>query len=315
MTLVIISHPDCALHDAGKEHPERPDRVRVIETALKKFSFVTPIKFLQAPLASREQLLEVHDESYVNWIYSIAPKKGSIGIDDDTRMNPYTLHAALRAAGAVPYAVDLVMEGKAEVAFCNVRPPGHHAEHEKAMGFCFFNNVAIGAMHAIKYYAIERVAIVDFDVHHGNGTQSIFQRNKQVLYCSSFQHPLFPGYEDEMDSKHILCVPLPAGTTGSVFRETVEKAWFDKIAAFQPQLIFFSAGFDAHADDPLANLSLHKEDYIWLTNQIAKIAAVHCNGKMISVLEGGYNLDVLADCVPAHVNAMLTPSSPQKVHS
>lgn len=306
MTLAIISHPDCVLHNAGSEHPERPERVQVIESALKNFPFQCPVEFLQAPLVTREQLISAHDSSYVDWIFSIAPKKSFIGIDEDTRMNPYTLNAALRAAGSVPLAVDLVMKGETQVVFCNVRPPGHHAEREKAMGFCFFNNVAVGVMHAIKHHGIERVAIVDFDVHHGNGTQSIFQRDKRVMYCSSFQHPFYPGYEEEMDSKHIICVPLRSGTTGAIFREKVQAAWFDKLAAFMPQIIFFSAGFDAHANDPLANLGLHKDDYIWITTQIANIAKVHSQGRMISVLEGGYNLDVLMECVPAHVNAMVS---------
>ena len=212
----------------------------------------------------------------------------------------------MRAAGAVSFAVDLVMQKKAQTVFCNIRPPGHHAEKEKAMGFCFFNNVAIGAVHAINDYGLERVAIIDFDVHHGNGTQSIFQNNKNVLYCSSFQHPYYPGYENEMDNPHILSVPLAAGTTGKEFREKVQAAWFDKIVAFQPQLIFFSAGFDAHKNDPLADLKLTKEDYVWLTSEIAKIAKVYCDGKIVSVLEGGYNLEALSqNACPAHVMVII----------
>lgn len=305
MTIAIIFHPDCALHNAGEEHAERPERVKVIQEALERYPFKTAVNYHKAPFATREQLIRVHDKSFVDWISSISPKEGLIGIDGDTFMNPYTLNAALRAAGAVPFAVDRVMQGKAQTAFCNVRPPGHHAEREKAMGFCFFNNVAVGAAHAMEKYDIQRIVIIDFDIHHGNGTQSIFQNEKRVLYCSSFKHPFYPGYEPEMDNEHILCVPLPAGTKGETYRKKVQAAWFDKIAAFQPQLIFFSAGFDAHAKDPLGGLSLTESDYVWLTTQIAKIAQVHCGGKMISVLEGGYNLDALAQCVPAHVNAMI----------
>lgn len=305
MTIAIISHPDCALHDAGLGHPENPDRVKVIQAALERYPFKSAAKFYAAPLADTNQLLRVHDEAYLKWIFSIAPKKHLINIDEDTRMNPHTLTAALRAAGSVPFAVDLVLENKAKVAFCNVRPPGHHAEHDKAMGFCFFNNVAVGVAHAMEKHQIKRVAIVDFDVHHGNGTEDIFYREKNVLYCSSFQHPFYPGYEPELDNEHILNVPLEAGTTGKVFREKVQAAWFEKINAFQPELIFFSAGFDAHKDDPLADLSLTEADFVWLTEEIAKIANAHCGGKMISVLEGGYNLDALAQCVPAHVNAMV----------
>jgi len=306
MTIAIISHPHCLLHDLGEGHPEQPARVQVIQDAIKQYPFKEPVKFYEAPLATREQLLRAHANAYVDWLISIAPKEGYIAIDADTIMNPHTLEAALRAAGSVPYAVDLVMQGDAQVAFCNVRPPGHHAEFDKAMGFCFFNNVAVGVIYALKKYQLERIAIIDFDVHHGNGTQNIFQHDKRVMYCSSFQHPFYPGYEDEIDNPHILSLPLPAGTTGKVFREKVEEAeWFEKIAAFRPQLIFFSAGFDAHTKDPLADIHLEETDYVWLTSHIAKIATVHCDGRIISVLEGGYHLEVLAQCVPAHVNAMV----------
>jgi acetoin utilization deacetylase AcuC-like enzyme len=246
-----------------------------------------------------------HSETHVDWIFSIAPKKEAIEIDPDTWMDPASLRAALRAAGAVIYAVDLIMNDDINVAFCNVRPPGHHAEREKSMGFCLFNNVAVGVRHAITHYHLNRVAIIDFDVHRGNGTQNIFQRDKRVMICSSFEHPFYPGYEPEMDNPHILSVPLPAGTTGEVFREKVQAAWFEQLAAFKPDFIFFSAGFDAHVKDPLANLNLTQSDYVWLTQQIAAIAKTVCQGRMVSVLEGGYNLEVLAACVPAHVQAMV----------
>lgn len=306
MTIAIISHPDCIRHAAGEDgHPERPDRVKVIQAAFEHYPFKTTRRFYEAPLADREQLMSVHDQAYVNWIFSIAPKEDVIYIDEDTYMNPYTLQAALRAAGAVSFAVDLVMKDEAQSAFCNIRPPGHHAEREKAMGFCLFNNVAVGVMHALTEYKLERVAIIDFDVHHGNGTQNIFQNDKRVLLCSSFEHPFYPGYDEEMDNDHIVGVPLAEGTAGEEFRKQVETAWFDKITAFKPQLIFFSAGFDGHINDPLGGLKLTEADYVWLTTQIAKIAKVYCGGKMVSVLEGGYNLGVLAECVPAHVNAMV----------
>ncbi|MBV9576878.1 MAG: histone deacetylase family protein [Gammaproteobacteria bacterium] len=305
MTIAIISHPDCALHNAGENHPESPERIQVIQTALAEATSSLPITFYTAPLATREQLITTHETTYVDWIFSIAPKEDLISVDADTWMNPYTLSAALHAAGAVILAVDLLMQHKAKVAFCNIRPPGHHAEVDRAMGFCFFNNVAIGVMHALQVYHLERIAIIDFDVHHGNGTQTIFQTDKRVLYCSSFQHPFYPGYDEELNNKHILNVPLTVETTSESFRQQIEAAWFDQLAIFQPQCIFFSAGFDAHADDPLANLNLTKADYVWLTTQIAKIAQVHCDGRMISVLEGGYNLDVLASCVPAHIKAMV----------
>lgn len=305
MTIALISHPDCALHEAGIQHPEQPARVVVIQDALERYSFSTPVTFHTAPLATREQLISAHDGDYVDWIIANSPKRGYLEIDADTRMNSHTLDAAKRAAGAVVYAVDLVMRGDIKAAFCNIRPPGHHAEYDKAMGFCFFNNVAIGVKHAMTKYDIQRVAIIDFDVHHGNGTQNIFQNEKNVLYCSSFEHPFYPGYEPEMDNEHILSVPLHAGTNGKIFREKVQAAWFEKIAAFKPQFIFFSAGFDAHADDPLADLSLTEEDYVWLTREIVKIAKLYCEGRIVSALEGGYNLQALAQCVPAHVNALV----------
>jgi acetoin utilization deacetylase AcuC-like enzyme len=305
MSIALISHPSCQLHDAGEGHPEQPKRVKVIQEALHHYEFHVPVTFYEAKAASRAQLISVHDESYVDWIHSISPKEGMIALDADTLMNPFTLQAALHSAGALTLAVDLVMKGEAQAAFCNVRPPGHHAEREKAMGFCFFNNVAIGVKHAMSKYHLERIAIIDFDVHHGNGTQMIFQNDKRVLYCSSFEYPFYPGYEEEMDNEHILSVPLLAGTGSDVFRARVEEAWFEQLAAFQPQLIFFSAGFDAHADDPLADLKLTQADYVWLTTQIAKIAKVHAGGRIVSTLEGGYNLHVLAECVPAHVDAMV----------
>ncbi len=305
MTIAIISHPDCVLHDASSGHPEQPDRVRVIQTALERYPFQAPVAFHEAPLASREQLISVHDQRYVDWIMSISPADGKISLDEDTAMNPFTLQAALRAAGAAVLAVDMVMKKDAQTAFCNVRPPGHHAETGKAMGFCFFNNVAVGVMHALTAYQLERVAIIDFDVHHGNGTQAIFQQDKRVLLCSSFEHPFYPGYDAELDNEHILNVPLAAGTTGEIYRERIEAAWFEKLAAFKPQMIFFSAGFDGHLHDPIGEFKLTEADYVWLTMHAAQIAKSHAQGRMVSMLEGGYNLDVLAQCVPAHVNAMV----------
>lgn len=304
MTIAIISHPDCLLHDMGDLHPERPDRVKVIQNAIRNYPFRDEVKYYQAPLAEKNQLISVHDERYVNEIFTIAPKEGLIAIDADTWMNEYTLTAALRAAGSVIYAVDLVMHDEVQVAFCNVRPPGHHAEYDRAMGFCFFNNVALGVMHAILQYKLQRILIIDFDVHHGNGTQNIFQHDERVMYCSSFEFPFYPGYDAQLDNEHIIGVPLEPETTGKIFRQKVKAAWFDKIEAFKPELIFISAGFDGHVKDLMANLRLEKEDFVWITKQIAAFAREHCQGKIVSVLEGGYNLHALAECVPAHINAM-----------
>lgn len=306
MTIAIISHPECFLHNMGEGHPEQPARFRVIQAALEQYPFRVPVTFHQAPQATRAQLERAHEVEYIDFIFSVAPKTGMYRLDEDTCMNSHSLEAALLAAGSVPYAVDLVMSGKAKAAFCNVRPPGHHAERDKAMGFCLFNNVAVGVRHAMAMHKIKRAAIIDFDVHHGNGTQHIFQNDEGVMLCSSFEHPLYPGYQPELDNKHILCLPLPAGTDGKDYRQAVTHAWFEKIAAFKPEFIFFSAGFDAHQSDPLANLRLIGEDYQWITNEIVNLANKYCNGKVVSVLEGGYNLEALASCVPMHVNALVS---------
>lgn len=305
MTTAIISHPVCALHETGEGHPERPDRVKVIQAALEHYSFNNPVEFYQAPPVSREALERAHDPQYVDWIHKIAPTDSLIGIDADTIMGPHSLEAAQRAAGAVTFAVDLVMQRKAQAVFCNIRPPGHHAEYDKAMGFCFFNNVAVGVHYALEKYAIKRVAIIDFDLHHGNGTQHIFQNDPRVMYCSSFEHPFYPGYEPGLDNEHLLGVPLSAGVGGEAFRQAVRAAWFDKISAFKPELVFFSAGFDAHAKDPLGDLQLTKDDYMWITQQIIKLTASTAKDRVISVLEGGYNLEALAECVPAHVDSLV----------
>lgn len=304
MSIAIISHPDCLLHEIGEAHPESPERVRAIDQALRLYPFKEPIQFYPAPTVTREALHRVHTVDYVDWIFSLVPSSGMIAIDADTWMNPYSLQAALYAAGAVIFAVDWVMEGTERRAFCNIRPPGHHAERAKAMGFCLFNNVAVGVAHALANYSLSRIAIIDFDVHHGNGTQEIFQNEARVLLCSSFQHPFYPGYAQEKDNAHILNLPLPEGSGGQFYRDQVKQQWLEKLKVFSPQLIFFSAGFDAHANDPLAGLSFTIEDYVWLTREIAAIAQQFAEGRMISVLEGGYNLHVLRECVPAHINAM-----------
>lgn len=302
MVVGIISHPDCDKHETGPDRPERPARLQAIRESIKKYPFTIPIQHYEAPPVTRKQLARVHDHAFIRWIYSISPVEGIISIDEDTAMCPATLRAAELAAGSVPFAVDKVMQGELQAAFCLVRPPGHHAEKDRAMGFCFFNNVAVGAAHALQQYELKRIAILDFDVHHGNGTQHIYQHSHQVLFCSSYENPLYPWYDQDMDNEHIITVPLAAGTTGPIFRERVQAAWFDVIDKFAPEFIFISAGFDAHAKDPLAHICLEVDDYIWLTKEIVKLAHKHCQGRIVSVLEGGYNLDALAECVPAHIN-------------
>jgi acetoin utilization deacetylase AcuC-like enzyme len=303
--LALISHPDCRLHEMGTFHPEQPARLAAIEQALIRAGLDKSLLKWEAPLATREQLLRVHEAGYIDDIVAHSPTQGLIPLDPDTAMNPYTLQAALRAAGAVVLAVDAVLQGKTDAVFCNVRPPGHHAERARAMGFCFFNNVAVGVAHALERYGLHRVAIVDFDVHHGNGTEDIFNQEKRVLFCSSFQHPFYPGSGADTHSEHIINLPLASGTTGQVFRERARAVWFKAIAAFKPELIFFSAGFDAYAHDEMANLQLMPDDYAWLTQEVKKITADSTQGRVIPVLEGGYDLEGLGQCALAHIQALL----------
>lgn len=304
MVMAYLSHQDCLLHVMGKNHPEQPERIRAIEDELIRTGLMATMKAYDVPMATREQLVRAHDENYVDSLFKRAPKTGLIALDPDTWMNPYTLTAALRAAGAVVKAVDLVMSHEVNEAFCNVRPPGHHAEHAQAMGFCFFNNVAVGAAHALAQYNIQRIAIIDFDVHHGNGTEDIFRHEKRVLYCSSFQSPFYPFSGADTVSHHILNVPLPASTSGKRFRERATEAWFPALVKFNPDFIFFSAGFDAYIHDPLAELLFQEEDYGWITHEIKLLAKELCHGRIVSVLEGGYDLSGLGRCAAAHIRAL-----------
>lgn len=305
MSIAIISHPDCLLHEMGDAHPEQPERLRVIEEALKQDKFKTVLKPYEAPLATREQLARVHELKYIDEIFNQAPQTGLVHLDPDTVMNPFTLQAALRAAGAAAYGVDLVMSGEVEKAFCNVRPPGHHAERARAMGFCFFNNIAVGVAQALEKHKLERVAIIDFDVHHGNGTEDIFKTDERVLLCSSFQYPFYPFSGAETISNHIINLPLPEGTEGVTWRENIEQSWLEEIKNFKPELLFFSAGFDGYVGDELANFCLVEDDYAWVTEQVIQITQASAHGRVISVLEGGYALDGLGLCVAAHLRGML----------
>jgi acetoin utilization deacetylase AcuC-like enzyme len=305
MTISIISHPDCALHEMGPHHPESPARLSAIQDRLLSSGLDFVLQHHDAPLASREQLCRVHDAAYVEQIFLKAPQEGRVWLDQDTCMNPCSLSAALRAAGAMVLGVDLVMSGQATAAFCNVRPPGHHAEHDRAMGFCIFNNIAVGAAHALQVHQLKRVAIVDFDVHHGNGTEDIFRNVDDILFCSSFQHPFYPYAGAHVESQHIINVPLPAGTDGQAFRTAVETKWLPALAAFQPELILISAGFDAHVEDEMAGLCLVEEDFAWVTREVKIIADKYAQGRIVSTLEGGYALSALGRSVAAHISALL----------
>ena len=305
MYVGLITHAECLRHEMGHYHPECPRRLTVIEDFLISHGLNMMLHHYDAPRATREQLERVHAADYVDEIFRLAPSEGYVVIDEDTRMNPHTLEAALRAAGANVLAVDLVMQGELASAFCNVRPPGHHAERHRAMGFCFFNNVAVGAAHALAVHGLERVAIVDFDVHHGNGTEDIFRDDPRVLLCSSFQHPLYPDTGADTVSDHIVNLPLHAGSDGGVFRDVVARHWLPRLEAFAPQFLFISAGFDAHADDPLAQLALREDDYRWVTEAVHDIARRHAQGRVVSTLEGGYELHALACSAFAHIDALL----------
>lgn len=305
MKIAYITHPDCLLHEADATHPEQPARIRAIENALFNSELAGQLSRYESPAATQEQLAYVHDPLYIQHIFQMSPKDSVVYLDPDTYMNQYTLPAALHAAGAVLQAVDLVMSHEVNLAFCNIRPPGHHAEHMRAMGFSFFNNVAVGVAYALKRYKLKRIAIIDFDVHHGNGTQDIFQNEKRVLYCSIFQYPFYPFSDVDAGGDHIINIALPAGTTGREFRAEIEQHWLGAVRAFKPEIIFFSAGFDGHRNDVLANWLLTEFDYAWLTRRIKQIADECAHGRMISVLEGGYALDVLGQCVVAHLGAML----------
>lgn len=304
MSIAFISHSDCLLHEMEANHPECSDRLKVINNMVVSSNVNVQLKHYDAPLATREQLCRAHDSEYVDQIFGKAPQEGIIRLDQDTTMNSHSLNAALRASGAVVLGVDLVMSNQSKVVFCNVRPPGHHAERKRAMGFCIFNNVAVGAAHALHEYHLQKVAIMDFDVHHGNGTEDIFQDNPSILYCSTFQHPFYPFSGTEIKSDHIINVALPAGTGSSQFRTAVASQWLPMLESFKPELIFISAGFDAHIDDNMAGLSLLEADFAWVTTKIREIADIHADGKIVSVLEGGYSLPALRSSVAAHLNAL-----------
>lgn len=298
-----IHHSDCLLHDMGTGHPERPARITAIEKQIRAAKLMDLLHRYEAPLATKEQLARVHDIEYIDKILNF--QDSYTYLDSDTLLTAQTPQAALRAAGALIHATDLILTNQHKTAFCNVRPPGHHALSDRAMGFCFFNNVAVGAAHAIAAYGLKKVAILDFDVHHGNGTEEIFQSDSRIMLCSTFQHPFYPGSGAKTISKHIINVPLAAGTGGAEFREAAIEHWLPALHEFEPQLIFISAGFDAHQADDISQLNLLEKDYIWITEEILVIANKYAEGRIISTLEGGYELQSLANSVVAHIKVLL----------
>lgn len=305
MSTVYISHADCRKHDTGQGHPENSRRLAAIEDRLVESGLFDVLNHVDAPKVSTEQLLRVHSRRHVDAVESMSPSSGYAHLDPDTVISPDSLVAARRAAGAVVAAVDLVVSGKTSSAFCGVRPPGHHAESDRAMGFCLYNNVAVGAAHALQEHGLKKVAIVDFDVHQGNGTEEIFRDESRVLFCSTFQHPFFPFTPPLQNTPNRVNVPLEASATGSEFRAAVVEHWLPALRNFQPEMIFVSAGFDAHSDDEMSNVCLTDADFRWVAEQIVDIAAISASGRIVSVLEGGYELNSLARCVEQHVRILM----------
>jgi acetoin utilization deacetylase AcuC-like enzyme len=306
MTCAWITHPECRLHEMGSDHPECPERLDAISDHLLAQGLLGLTIPYDAPEATLEQLQRAHTARHVTEILAASPTEGYVHVDPDTAMNPHTVRAALRAAGAVVLATDLVLKGEVTTAFCAVRPPGHHAMHDSPMGFCFFDNVAVGIRHALNHHGLERVALADFDVHHGNGSEDILASDPRVLMVSTFQRRLYPFLGEVPKGLNMVNVPLDAGSDGKQLRAAVQEFWLPALEAFKPQLIYISAGFDAHRADDMANLRWVESDYAWVTEQLVQVAARHCGGRIISVLEGGYNLQALSRSVAAHVRELIT---------
>jgi acetoin utilization deacetylase AcuC-like enzyme len=307
MSVLLLTHRACLHHDTGPHHPECADRLRAVLRALEREEFAHLLRD-EAPQATVEQLTRVHPERYVQAILSVRPEPDeSVALDGDTIMSWGSAEAALRSAGAAVAGVDAVCRGEVRRVFCATRPPGHHAEPNRPMGFCLFANAAVAARHAQAAHGIAKVAVVDFDVHHGNGTQACFESDPSLFYASSHQWPLYPGTGDahETGVGNIVNAPLPPGADGTAFRDAWEREVLPALEAFAPGLLIVSAGFDAHARDPLAQLRLREPDFAWLTERLCQIADRHCGGRLVSILEGGYDLDALAASTAAHVRALM----------
>jgi acetoin utilization deacetylase AcuC-like enzyme len=307
MPITVITHSDCLLHEPGVGHPENPQRLAAIMQALQASDISAMLEFNEAALGTDAQILLAHDEFHLEKIRLSSPTEGEASLDADTHMSPDSLNAALRAVGAACQGVDSLMEGKAKTIFCATRPPGHHATAHQAMGFCLFNHVAIAALYARQKYNLNKIAIVDFDVHHGNGTQDIMHGQDGIFYISTHQSPLYPGSGEISENRNhnILNVPLHGGTGHNTYVAIFEEQVIPVLDAWQPELLLVSAGFDAHQADPLAGMALTDETYHWLGAKLKTIANNHCGGKLLSVLEGGYNLDVLPGSVKAYLQGNL----------
>lgn len=304
MRTAYITHPEFLKHDMGPDHPECPARIYAVADQLIASGILDYLAHYEAPKATKPTLALAHGTQYIDWVYQNAPTDGMIDLDGDTMMNPYTLEAALYATGAVVKAVDLVMAGEVDNAFCNIRPPGHHAKRDGASGFCIFNNVAVAAAHALANHGLQRVAIIDFDVHHCDGTEDIFHDDPRVMVCSTFQHPYYPYCGAESGNDHIINVPLAAGSTGEDFREAVSHHWLPALEQFKPEMLFISAGFDAHWEDDMGDLQLHEKDYLWVTQALKRVAKQTAKQRIVSALEGGYALHALGRSVMTHVKCL-----------
>lgn len=300
----FVTHKACIAHEMGAGHPECPDRLIAIHDHLIAVGLAPHLTQIDAPRAPLAALERAHDADYIKRIQSRIPRQGYARLDPDTALNSASWEAALRAAGAVVEATDRVIGGELANAFCAVRPPGHHARPASAMGFCIFNNIAVGALHALDAHGLARVAIIDFDVHHGNGTEEILENDERVLMCSFFQHPFYPYTGTDNPAKNMVNVPLPAGTKGDKVRAVVEQIWLPRLRQFAPQMLFVSAGFDAHRDDDLGQMGLVEADYAYITQRLIEIAAESADNRLVSSLEGGYNLEALARSVAAHVRTL-----------
>ena len=306
MPTLLMTHPDCIAHEPGRGHPEAPERLSAILDLFKEPEFSAVLR-QEAPLGRETDIALVHDPDFVSTVLAAVPAAGHAALDADTILSPGSGSAALRAVGAVTAAVDAVVAGGASNAFCAVRPPGHHAEPAQAMGFCLFNSIAIAARHAQAAHGVKRVAIVDFDVHHGNGTQTVAENDPSLFFASSHQYPLYPGTgaAGETGLGNVVNTPLSAGSDGRVFRRAFETRILPALDAFAPDLLLVSAGFDAHRADPIAGLELEETDFAWVTARLMEAARRHCGGKLVSVLEGGYDLRALAGSAAAHLSALM----------
>jgi acetoin utilization deacetylase AcuC-like enzyme len=305
MLPAYISHSDCIKHEMGDQHPECPERIGAINDLLLIKGLLDYMQPYDAPLATEHQLGQAHSTLYIHELAAQVPQSGYAQIDPDTKINQYSYQAALRAAGAAVLATDLVLSGQAPSAFCNVRPPGHHAERAAAGGFCFFNNVVVGIRHALNEHGLERVALIDFDVHHGNGSEDILCDDPRVLMCSTFEEGLYPFCGATPRGPNMINMGLPSRSGSAAFREAVEKGWLPALDEFKPQMIFISAGFDGHREDDMGNLGLVEADYEWVTRQLMQVAERHAKGRIVSCLEGGYVLSPLSRSVAAHIKVLI----------